>query len=167
MLQEDPLGGFRFRVAFGSESGFNYGFQRISGISKSRGERKWTELTETVAPVKLPSVMESSDITFSMGVRLGGTALETWFDNVTSNLSAGYTGNYSQDYIRNTVSIKAYAKDWSSYILYKLFDAYPKAIKIGDFNSMSQDLLIQQVVLAYEGYTAESHVADEFEYTFG
>lgn len=167
MLNEDPLSGFRFRVSFGSETGDTYGFQRMSGIAKSRGERRWTELTETTAPIKLPNVMESPDLVLSMGIRLGGTTMDTWYEQVTQNLSDGIPGNDAKYYIRNTVFIKAYAKDWTSYVLYKLFDAYPKAIKIGDFNSMSQDLLIQQIVIAYDGYTTESHVADSYEYTFG
>lgn len=167
MLEEDPLSGFRFRVSFGSETGAKYGFQRMSGIAKSRGERRWTELTETTAPIKIPNVMESSDLVLTMGIRLGGTTMDTWFEQVSDVMSNGSPRNDEPYYIRSTVMIQAYAKDWTSYVLYKLFDAYPKAIKIGDFNSMSQDLLIQQVVVAYEGYTAESHVADSFEYTFG
>lgn len=145
----DPLQGFKFKVNFGGDT-YSAGFMRISGINMSRGERRWTEITDTHSGIKLPDVMQYNDITFSSGIYLNGSHGDVWFDQVSDILIGGYTGKTNVD-IRKTVLISVYEKGSLACREFYIRDAYPKAIRIGDIDAMTGSVIIRQLVVAHEG----------------
>jgi phage tail-like protein len=128
------------------------GFQRVSGLSYGvRDERKWTEITETYTPIKLPDVLDYTDLVFSHGIYLKGSEGDDWFNTVTKSLADGRVDGYNKETIRRTITITVENKGSGGERQYKVYGAYPKAIRVGDLNAMAQEVLIQQLVIAHEG----------------
>lgn len=147
----DPLTGFKFRVYI-SGFGESMGFQRVSGLSQARGEKRWNEITETFTPRKLPDILEFGDLVLSHGVYLTHTNVDVWFSELTELLKQGYDGTHDLDRVlRRGLIIKAYEKGSESYREYSIYDAYPKSIRLGDLNATSSEVLVQQLVIAHEG----------------
>lgn len=145
----DPLQGFKFRINFGGDT-YSAGFMRVSGINIVRGEKRWTEITDTHSGIKLPDVIEYSDIVFSGGVYLNGSPGDFWFNQVSEVLLNGYTDRSNVD-IRKTILISVFEKGSESCREFYIRDAYPKAIKIGDLDAMAGTVVIRQLVIAHEG----------------
>jgi len=148
----DPFQGFLYDVTLDNGSP-TFGFQRVSGLySLGRAEKRWEEITETYSPIKLPGVLECGDIVFSHGVYIKGTICDQWFNDVTLNLKSGATTNQDNQ-IRVTLNVIARGKGYKQGegIRYRIYNAYPKAVRLSDFNAMSQEILVQQLVVACEG----------------
>ena len=152
MTTADPLQGFKYRVYI-SGFGDSMGFQKVSGLSQTRGETRWNEITETYTPRKLPGVLDFGDIVLSHGIYLRHTSVDVWFEDVTDALKQGYDGTHElKNVLRRGMIIKVYEKGSEYCREFHVYDAYPKAIRVGDFSATSSEVVIQNLVIAHEGY---------------
>ena len=126
----DPLMGFKYLVSFDGETD-SAGFQRVTGITMSRGEKRWTEITDTHGCRKLPDVLDIGDVQFSCGVYVTGMPGEEWFNQVTANIYKGHTGDTGEK-IRRTITVSVLNKGTDSGRSFEILNAFPKAIRIGD-----------------------------------
>lgn len=147
------LNSFNFKVWVGTTQ---MAFMRVSGLTGTRGEYVWNEITETVTARKLPDTMTFGDITFHNGVAVGLHGMEDWFQQVTDDLSQGIPiGSVKgRRPLRQMVMVMSDLKGSKEYRReYRIFDAYPKAIRVGDFDAQSNTILVNQIVLGHEGFT--------------
>jgi phage tail-like protein len=154
--QHGILSGFRFRVSVPAFSGEEIGFMRVSGLSADISPLEWKEITNPVTAIKLPNEISSSDVVLERGLDSSGHIARWWGDVISmSQLWGTVAGETSTAGILQKwdVQIGVYGKGQGNPLvkIYTIYNAWPRAIKVSDFDSMSSGLVIQSLTLANEG----------------
>jgi phage tail-like protein len=161
----DVLRGFRFTVSFDQFSTddaeapqFDMGFMKISGLQADVGVYEWQEVTDPVTIHKLPDRIKFSDLILERGVASDRWSSWDWFLDVEIALADTFSPASSMNPypIRSDLTITAYDKGANDFIgwsaIWKVFSAFPRTVKFGEFDAQSSSVVIESLTLAHEGY---------------
>lgn len=159
----DVLRGFRFKVSIdslqefardGESSYYDMGFMKISGLQADVGVYEWQQVTDPVTVYKLPDRIKFSDLVLERGVITERTSLWSWFNRIEDVLANTYMQGKLASF-RSNLSITVFDKGYNfprGSVQWRIFSAFPRSIKFGDFDANSSSVLIESLTLAHEGY---------------
>ncbi len=133
----DPYNGYNFSVELDGIT--RAGFRECSGLENSQNAGEYREGTDkNLAVRKLPGLVTHSDITLSRGVT-SDSKLWEWREKVM-------TGNVE----RHDISIILLDDNGNAKITWNLFDCWPRQWTGPSLNATTDDLAVEQLVLACE-----------------
>lgn len=133
----DPYGGYNFSVELDGIT--RAGFRECSGLENSQNAGEYREGTDKNLSVrKLPGLVTHSDITLSRGVT-SDRKLWDWREKAMK-------GNVE----RHDISITLLDGNGNAKITWNLFDCWPRQWTGPSLNATTDDLAIEQLVLACE-----------------
>lgn len=157
-LSTDPLRNFKFLVTINPSTGASpqIGFMSVSGLNITVDVIAYREGGYNTTTQKMPGQADFSPITLSRGVAVGSDYSWNWVSKLfkvmqgTGNAGAGYD-------FRSTVDIKILdhpvttasvpVKAW-----FRIYNAWPTSVAFSDLDAGANQLLIEQLVLAHEGF---------------
>lgn len=160
-LASDPLRNFKFQVVIQPPSGsaINLGFMSVSGLNVTVDVIAYREGGMNLTTMKLPGQADFSPITLSRGVAVGHTEDLSWLKQLFTVMQgtgpAGPGNNF-----RRTVDVKVISHPvtgssapYSGW--FRVYNAWPTAVAYSDLDAGANQLLIEQMTLAHEGWDFE------------
>jgi len=133
----DPYTGYNFAVELDGIT--RAGFRECSGLENSQNAGEYREGTDKNPSVrKLPGLVTHSDITLSRGIT-SDSKLWDWRQKVVK-------GNIE----RHDISITLLDNNGNAKITWNLFDCWPRQWTGPSLNATTDDLAVEQLVLACE-----------------
>jgi phage tail-like protein len=133
----DPYSGYNFAVELDGIT--RAGFRECSGLENSQNAGEYREGTDKNLSVrKLPGLVTHSDITLSRGIT-ADSKLWDWRQKVVK-------GNIE----RHDISITLLDNNGNAKITWNLFDCWPRQWTGPSLNATTDDLAVEQLVLACE-----------------
>jgi phage tail-like protein len=133
----DPYSGYNFSVELDGIT--RAGFRECSGLENSQNAGEYREGTDKNLSVrKLPGLVTHSDITLSRGIT-ADSKLWDWRQKVVK-------GNIE----RHDISITLLDNNGNAKITWNLFDCWPRQWTGPSLNATTDDLAVEQLVLACE-----------------
>lgn len=150
----DPLLGFKFVVDIASTT--SMGFQKISGLSLDVGILEIAEISDPITVTKVPDRISFSDVTLERGAipTTDYHYLWDWYMEVVTALTHGMAADFRR-IVTITSASKGVSLDFDTgegTRTWKIFNAFPKSVKFGEFDATSSAVLIESLTLANEGY---------------
>jgi phage tail-like protein len=137
-----PLPKFHFRVEWG---GSNIGFTEVSGLNI---ETKIIEYRDGISPVysklKMPGMMEFSNITLKRGTFKGDNEFYNWLNTVQLNTIE-----------RRDITISLLNENHEPSVVWKVRSAFPVKVQSTDLKGDGNEVAIETLELAHEGLTME------------
>jgi phage tail-like protein len=133
----DPYTGYNFAVELDGIT--RAGFRECSGLENSQNAGEYREGTDKNPSVrKLPGLVTHSDITLSRGIT-SDSKLWEWRAKVMKGVVE-----------RHDISITLLDDGGNAKITWNLFDCWPRQWTGPSLNATSDDVVVEQLVLAYE-----------------
>ena len=133
----DPYSGYNFAVELDGIT--RAGFRECSGLENSQNAGEYREGTDKNLSVrKLPGLVTHSDITLSRGIT-ADSKLWDWRQKVVK-------GNIE----RHDISITLLDNNGNAKVTWNLFDCWPRQWTGPSLNATTDDLAVEQLVLACE-----------------
>jgi len=133
----DPYTGYNFAVELDGIT--RAGFRECSGLENSQNAGEYREGTDKNPSVrKLPGLVTHSDITLSRGIT-SDSKLWDWREKVMKGVVE-----------RHDISITLMDDGGNAKITWNLFDCWPRQWTGPSLNATSDDVVVEQLVLAYE-----------------
>lgn len=143
----DPLPAFRFRV---SMAGIVVGhFTEVTGLMMETEAIEYREGGEPAIMRQVPGITRSGDITLRKGMSKDQT-LELWYAQIFD--LTGITNLPPDPAFRRPLTIEVMKRGGVAAKSYMVFRCWPKKYTPGDFNAQENSVLIEEVVLANEGF---------------
>ena len=142
VLRERPYCRFNFLVDFGAGSdGVSAGFQEVGPIEDEIGVTEYRNgNSKENSVVKITGLNKFTNVTLKRGV-IGDLNLYQWLDQVRNGDQAAL----------RTVTIQLQNEDHTAVVqAWKLLRARIVKFTSGPFNAQSNDVAIEEIVLAYE-----------------
>ena len=142
VLRERPYCRFNFLVDFGAGSdGVSAGFQEVGPIEAEIGVTEYRNgNSKENSVVKITGINKFTNVTLKRGV-IGDLNLYQWLDQVRNGDQAAL----------RTVTIQLQNEDHTAVVqAWKLLRARIVKFTSGPFNAQSNDVAIEEIVLAYE-----------------
>jgi phage tail-like protein len=142
VLRERPYCRFNFLVDFGAGSdGVSAGFQEVGPIEAEIGVTEYRNgNSKENSVVKITGLNKFTNVTLKRGV-IGDLNLYQWLDQVRNGDQAAL----------RTVTIQLQNEDHTAVVqAWKLLRARIVKFTSGPFNAQSNDVAIEEIVLAYE-----------------
>ena len=138
-----PIPKFHFRVEWG---GTNIGFSEVSGLNI---ENKVIEYRDGVSPeyskIKMPGMMEYSNITMKRGVFKGDNEFSKWLNTISLNTVE-----------RRDLTISLLNEKHEPVVVWKVHNAFPIKVQSTDLKADGSEVAVEQIDLAHEGLTIEN-----------
>ncbi len=133
----DPYAGYNFSIELDGIT--RAGFRECSGLENSQNAGEYREGTDKNLSVrKIPGLVTHSDITLTRGVT-ADRRLWDWREKVMK-------GNVD----RHDISLTLLDDFGNRKITWNLFDAWPRQWTGPSFNATTDEIVVEQLVLAYE-----------------
>jgi len=133
----DPYTGYNFAVELDGIT--RAGFRECSGLENSQNAGEYREGTDKNPSVrKLPGLVTHSDITLSRGIT-SDSKLWDWREKVMKGVVE-----------RHDISITLLDDGGNARITWNLFDCWPRQWTGPSLNATADDVVVEQLVLAYE-----------------
>src|SRR6266568_4018334 len=133
----DPYAGYNFSIELDGIT--RAGFRECSGRENSQNAGEYREGTDkNVSVRKIPGLVTHSDITLTRGVT-ADRRLWDWREKVMK-------GNVD----RHDISLTLLDDFGNRKITWNLFDAWPRQWTGPSFNATTDEIVVEQLVLAYE-----------------
>lgn len=159
-LATDPLRNFKFVVTIAPPSGaaINIGFMSVSGFNINIDVIAYREGGYNTTTQKMPGQADFSPITFSRGVILGNgsTAQIDWLTQLFTVIQGSGATTDGTNF-RRTVDVQVLdhpvtagtvaVKAW-----FRIYNAWPTSVSWSDLDAGANQLLIEQMALAHEGF---------------
>lgn len=157
-LATDPLRNFKFVVTISPPTGkaINIGFMSVSGFNINIDVIAYREGGYNTTTQKMPGQADFSPITFSRGVIMGNTVDIDWLTQLftviqgSGNTTPGTNFRRTVDVqvldhpvTSGTVNVKAW---------FRIYNAWPTSVSWSDLDAGANQLLIEQMSLAHEGF---------------
>lgn len=168
-IKTDPFRNFKFVIEFGGGAATNptigltnaknkIGFMAASGFSASHQVISYREGGDNTSVRKLPGQTEFGDITLTKGVSYGKNSLMEWFRLIfdVSNGVVGRVDNQKDFRARDLrVSVLSHPDGLNSQVVAQILvrNAWPSSLAFSDLDAGGNAVLVQQCVLAHEGWT--------------
>jgi len=157
-LATDPLRNFKFVVTIHPPKGkaINIGFMSISGLNITVDVIAYREGGYNTTTQKMPGQADFSPITLSRGVAVGDKTAINWMSELFSVLQGTGTNKAGHDF-RRTVDIQVldHPVTYSSVPIkawFTVYNAWPTSVAWSDLDAGANQLFINQLVLAHEGF---------------
>lgn len=162
-LITDPLRNFKFVVQINHPSvpGIaELGFMNVSGLSVATEVIPYREGGNNTSARKMPGQTNYSDITLTNGVVIGGRSIWKWFSQIffVNQGTAGMGSGPATDFRANRIGIFVMGHpindrvDQPARALFEVYNAWPSSLAFSDLDAGGNAVLVQQMVLAHEGW---------------
>ena len=160
-LATDPLRNFKFLVHIRPPSGnvISLGFMSVSGLNITVDVIAYREGAYNTTTQKMPGQADFSPVTLSRGVAVGNSQDINWMKQLCSVIQG--TGNLAagQDFRRVVdVAILGHPVTTASVPVnaaFRIYNAWPTAVAFSDLDAGANQLFIEQMTLAHEGWDFE------------
>jgi len=162
-IATDPLRNFKFLVQIHREIAdvprfADIGFMSVSGLNASTEIIPYREGGNNTSSRKLPGQTNYSDITLTNGLVLNGHQLWYWFRQIfhvqqgkgLAAPGADFRSDVDIHLIDHPVNDRAPKQPTKA--LWKVYNAWPSSLAYSDLDSGGNAVLVQQMVLAHEGW---------------
>ncbi len=143
MANKYPLPAFHFIVDWGGE---NVGFTEVSGLTY---EIQAIEYRDGASPEfhvgKMPGLQKFSNITLKRGVFSGDNEFFDWLNTVKMNTIE-----------RRDVTIKLLNEEHNPVMVWKVKNAFPVKLEAPGMKASGNEVAIESVELAHEGFSIEA-----------
>lgn len=135
-----PIPNFHFIVDF---EGTRVAFQEVSGLETESDVMEYRNgNSPAFSTVKMPGLKKYSDITLKKGMFKDDTSLFDYFASVQMNTVA-----------RKIITISLLDEKDGVLFVWTLNNAFPKKVTGASMNAQTNDVVIEEMVLAHEGLT--------------
>lgn len=149
---EEPLQGFKFIVNIPQIG--DMAFSKISGLEVETEVVNYREGTDPLTQRKIPGMAIYPVVTMERGLA-SDRRLEDWFQEVTNMVQTpgaeAPAGRKSFQDLRKIITITLYSRQGQKKREWKLKDAWPSKLTIGDLDAASSEVVIQTLELQHEG----------------
>lgn len=145
LTRVDPYKNFKFIVEV---DGFDVaGFRSVKGLRQSTTDIKYREGGDNSTSRKLIGQTEFDDIVLEKGLTKNAAfyAWATAVFNVAGDV-------ISEKLVKHFITIKVLDKTGKSVKVYQIFNCWPKEYSVGDLDAMGNDVLLESIALAHEGF---------------
>lgn len=145
----DPYRNFQYEVEI---DGFTRaGFQKVSGLKRTTDITEYREGGDNATPRKLPGQTKYDNVTFERGMS-SDNDFNAWYETVFTLDGVGGANPPANGFRKRII---VYLKDKGGNRVKKwvLKRCWPSEEAITDLDASSSDVLIEQLVVAHEGYT--------------
>lgn len=134
-----PIPQFHFKVFFGDH--FEVAFQEVSGLDTEYDQIEYRGGNNPQFQVnKMPNIKKHSDITLKKGMIKNDTSAFDYFSRVKMNTV-----------VKETVIIQLLDEEDKPLFTWTLQNAFPKKVTGMSMNAKTNDVAIEELVLAHEG----------------
>lgn len=164
-LASDPIRNFKFLVTIPHSNMLFLGFSQVSGFSIETGVISYREGGHNTTERKMPGQSSFNPLSLVRGMHLGSDQGWNWFKEIFSTIQgAGLTpgnnggsdpANFRTDLVVSVLSHPTPTQDVLNASIkarFKVFNAWPMQLSYGDLDAGGNGLLIEQLVLAHEGW---------------
>ena len=142
--EEEPVGkfpvGFYFSATIGDESEID--FQEVSGLSKELNIEEVASGGENRFKYRLPAMSTSKNLILKRAIVLNGSSLLDWCQDCID-------GGLMNPIVTKIVSVNLLDKKGYVSMKWTFQGAYPIKYSVSDLKSVSNEVLIESVELAY------------------
>lgn len=142
-MAEYPLPKFHFRVTW---DGTDFAFTEVSGLTR---ESEVIEYRDGLSPefhkIKMPGLQKLSNITFKRGTFKGKHEFHVWMDTISMNTVQ-----------RKDVTISLLNESHTPVVTWKVKQAWPIKIQSTDLKADGNEVAIETMEIAHEGYTVQN-----------
>jgi phage tail-like protein len=157
-LATDPLRNFKFIVTIAPTTGppISIGFMSVSGFNISIDVIAYREGGYNTTTQKMPGQADFSPITFSRGVIMGNTVDIDWLTQLFTVIQGSGSTTAGTDF-RRTVDVQVLDHPVTSGVVnwkawFRIYNAWPTSVSWSDLDAGANQLLIEQMALAHEGF---------------
>lgn len=160
-LATDPLRNFKFQVTIRPPAAapITVGFMSVSGLNITVDVIAYREGAYNTTTQKMPGQADFSPITLSRGVAVGTDVGMNWMRQLFTVIQG--TGNFAagQDF-RQTVDVAILDHPVTNATVpvnaaFRIYNAWPTAVAFSDLDAGANQLFIEQLTLAHEGWDYE------------
>lgn len=158
-LATDPLRNFKFLVNIQPPTGgagVTMGFMSVSGLNITVDVIAYREGAYNTTTQKMPGQADFSPITLSHGIAVGQNQSIQWVQQLFTVMQGTGTLPAGQDFRRNVdVAILDHPVTTSSVPInagFRIYNAWPTAVAYSDLDAGANQLFIEQLSLAHEGW---------------
>jgi phage tail-like protein len=157
-LASDPLRNFKFQVTIRPNSGaaINLGFMSVSGLNITVDVIAYRVGSYNTTTQKMPGQADFSPITLSRGLAVGTAQNWAWMTELFTVMQGTGPNNGTQDF-RSTIDVQVLshpvtASSANIPAWFRIYNAWPTALAYSDLDAGANQLLIEQMTLAHEGF---------------
>lgn len=158
-LTTDPLRNFKFHVNVHhpSISGFaTMGFMSVTGLNITTEVIPYRQGGHNTTTQKMPGQSDFSPITLSKGLAVGDTPQIAWLKELFAVMMGTGTGAPGADF-RATVDIMVLDHPVTTQTIpvkaaFRVYNAWPTAVAWSDLDAGANQIIVQQMTLAHEGF---------------
>ena len=157
-LATDPLRNFKFQVTIRPNSGpaINLGFMSVSGLNLQVDVIAYRVGSYNTTTQKMPGQADFSPITLSRGLAVGTPQNWQWMTELFTVMQ-GIGSNRGTTDFRATVDVQVLAHPVTASTTnypawFRIYNAWPTALAYSDLDAGANQLLIEQMTLAHEGF---------------
>lgn len=158
-LATDPLRNFKFQVKItpnSSSKAINYGFMSVAGLNIQVDVIAYRVGSYNTTTQKMPGQADFSPITLSRGLAVGTPADWNWMRELFTVMQGTGSSTGTTDF-RATVDVQVLAHPVTSGTVnypawFRIYNAWPTALAYSDLDAGANQLLIEQMTLAHEGF---------------
>lgn len=137
-----PIPKFHFSVEMGDT---NIGFQEVSGLEMETQFIEYrTGEDPTYLTQKIPGLKKHGNVTLKKGVYAGDSAFWDWFTDVQTNPDR-----------REQVIIQLLDEEENPVVTWTVSNAFPVKVSGPDLKSDANEIAIESIELAHEGFEVE------------
>ena len=157
-LATDPLRNFKFQVTIRPNTGaaINLGFMSVSGLNIQVDVIAYRVGSYNTTTQKMPGQADFSPITLSRGLAVGTPQNWNWMKELFTVMQGTGPNNGTIDF-RATVDVQvlshpvtAASANYPAW--FRIYNAWPTALAYSDLDAGANQLLIEQMTLAHEGF---------------
>ena len=157
-LASDPLRNFKFQVTIRPNSGaaINLGFMSVSGLNITVDVIAYRVGSYNTTTQKMPGQADFSPITLSRGLAVGTAQSWAWMTELFTVMQGTGPNNGTQDF-RSTIDVQVLSHPVTASTAnypawFRIYNAWPTALAYSDLDAGANQLLIEQMTLAHEGF---------------
>ena len=159
-LASDPLRNFKFQVTITPNSGsaIKLGFMSVSGLNIQADVIAYRVGSYNTTTQKMPGQADFSPITLSRGVAVATDNYRNWqWMQQLFTVMQGTGSSLGTTDFRATVDIQVLSHPVTAASVnypawYRVYNAWPTALAYSDLDAGANQLLIEQMTLAHEGF---------------
>ena len=157
-LASDPLRNFKFQVTIRPNSGgaVNLGFMSASGLNVQVDVIAYRVGSYNTTTQKMPGQADFSPITLSRGLAVGTPQNWAWMQQLFTVMQGTGSTSGTTDF-RATIDIQVLSHPVTAATVnypafFRIYNAWPTALAYSDLDAGANQLLIEQMTLAHEGF---------------
>lgn len=147
----DPARNFKFAVNI--ENFGSAGFQKVSGLKDTSEVIEYREGTDPITPRKLMGQIKFENITLEKGLS-NSQDFVNWRKDVVQILSSGNLApdGVPDDVVRRDMEIVLADMHGQFQWVWDVYAAWPTEQETNEMNASANEVLIEKLVIAHEGY---------------